>query len=121
MVLLAAGVGSLVAMAGTPAGVLDVEAATGVVSVRGSGALLGRVSMGSVVVVDRSPNDAWRWWLNGKPSERRGSLKGADLSFRILGGDYLVIVHGEGISISARGRGIAYLLGRPGPPGLTGG
>ena len=42
------------------------------------------------------------------------SRRGVNVSFRILGGDYKVTVKGEGISVSARGGGVATLLGLPG-------
>ena len=46
--------------------------------------------------------------------QRKGAIKGVNVSFRILGGDYRVTVKGDGISVSARGNGVATLLGVPG-------
>ena len=48
---------------------------------------------------------------HGQQAHRR--CKGANVSFRILGGDYRITVQGEGISVSARGSGAATLLGVP--------
>ena len=96
-----------------PAGALSIEGGRGVIVIRGNGGLLGRVSHGSVEVVDLSPGDAWRPAVNGVTRLRRSVSKGANLSFRILGGDYRITIKGEGISVSARGNGVATLLGVP--------
>ena len=103
-----------------PAGALSVEGGKGVVVVRGNGGLLGRLGRGAVELVDLTPADPWKPTVNGVPRSRRTYLKGANVSFRILGGDYRVSVKGEGISISARGTGMATLLGAPGLTGDTG-
>lgn len=103
-----------------PPGMLSVEGGRGVVIIRGNGGLLGRVAQGSVIVVDLSPSDPWRWSVNGIARERRATLKRSELSFRILGGSYRLTVAGEGISISARGTGVATLTGHPGLTGDTG-
>jgi len=115
LVLLALAIpAAVLAAAKPPAGALSIEGGRGVIVVRGSGGLLGRVAHGSVEVVDLTPTDAWRPVVNGVPRGRRVVSKGANVSFRILGGDYRVTVKGEGISVSARGNGIATLLGVPG-------
>lgn len=103
-----------------PAGALSIEGGKGVVVVKGNGGLLGRVAKGVVELVDLSPSDQWRPTVNGVTRNRRVVLKGGNVSFRILGGDYRVTVKGDGISISARGVGLATLLGVPGPTGETG-
>ena len=97
-----------------PAGALSVEGGRGVIVVRGNGGLLGRIGKGSVEVVDLTPADTWKPVVNGAPRPRRSTSKGTNVSFRILGGDYRITVKGEGISISARGSGVATLLGIPG-------
>jgi len=104
----------VLAAAKPPAGALSIEGGRGVIVVRGNGGLLGRVAHGSVEVVDLTPNDQWKPVVNGVTRSRRVLSKGANVSFRILGGDYRVTVKGEGISISARGSGVASLLGLPG-------
>jgi hypothetical protein len=101
-----------------PAGALSVEDGKGVVVVRASGGLLGRISRGSVELVDLSPGDGWRPTLNGSTRVRRVAAKGSNLTFRILGGEYRLVARGEGISLSARGTGVVTLLGVPSP--LTG-
>ena len=103
-----------------PAGALSIEGGKGIVVVRGNGGLLGRLSRGAVDLVDLTPADQWKPTLNGVARNRRTYLKGTNISFRILGGDYRISVRGEGISISARGTGTATLLGIPGLTGDTG-
>ena len=103
-----------------PAGALSIESGKGIMVVRGNGGLLGRLGRGSVELVDLTPTDQWKPTVNGVPRSRRTVLKGTNVSFRILGGDYRVTVKGDGISISARGTGVATLLGVPGLTGDTG-
>ena len=103
-----------------PAGALSIEGGKGVIVVRGNGGLLGRFGRGSVEIVDLTPADQWRPTVNGVSRSRRTYLKGVNVSFRILGGDYRVAVKGDSVSISARGTGIATLLGVPGLTGETG-
>ena len=113
MLSLAVPVG-VVAASKPPAGALSIEGGRGVIVVRGNGGLLGRATRGSVEVVDLTPGDAWRAVVNGNARARRVLVRGTNLSFRILGGDYRITVKGEGISVSARGSGVATLLGVPG-------
>jgi len=102
-----------------PAGALSIESGKGVIVLRANGGLLGRVARGSVELVDMSQNDSWRPTINGTTrAARRVTAKGSNLTFRILGGDYRLVVRGEGISVSARGTGVVTLLGVPSP--LTG-
>ena len=103
-----------------PAGALSIEGGKGVIVVRGNGGLLGRLGRGTVELVDLTPADQWRPTVNGVQRSRRTILKGTNVSFRILGGDYRVSVKGDGISISARGTGVATLLGVAGLTGETG-
>jgi hypothetical protein len=98
-----------------PAGALSIEGGKGFIVVRGNGGLLGRVAKGSADVVDLTPGDAWRPVVNGSRRTSKFSAKGANLSFRILGGDYRITIRGEGISLSARGDGVVTLLGVPSP------
>ena len=103
-----------------PAGALSIESGRGIMVVRGNGGLLGRLARGTVELVDLTPADQWKPTVNGVKRTRRTFLRGANVSFRILGGDYRVSMKGEGISVSARGTGIATLLGVPGLTGDTG-
>lgn len=92
-------------------GTLSVEGAAGVITVTGRGAVLGRVVSGSVRIVDVSPDDRWEPMINGIAGIESYTLKGRNLSFRILGGDYRIVLRGEGISLAARGRGVASIDG----------
>jgi hypothetical protein len=114
MLALAVPVGVLAA-AKPPAGALSIEGGKGVIVVRGNGGLLGRVAHGSVEIIDLTPGDAWRPTVNGITRGKRSLTKGANVSFRILGGEYRITIRGDGISVSARGSGVAALLGVPGP------
>jgi hypothetical protein len=98
-----------------PAGALSIEGGKGFIVVRGNGGLLGRITKGSIDVVDLTPTDTWRPVVNGSTRSRHFSTKGSNLSFRILGGEYRITLRGEGISISARGAGTVTLYGIPGP------
>jgi hypothetical protein len=92
-------------------GTLSVEGAAGIVTVTGRGAVLGRVVSGSVRIVDVSPDDRWEPMINGIAGIESYTLKGRNLSFRVLGGDYRIVLRGEGISLAARGRGVATIDG----------
>jgi hypothetical protein len=112
LALLAFALASTAAVAATPsAGTLSVEGAVGVVTVTGRGAVLGRVVSGSVRIVDTSPDDRWEPMINGIAGIESYTLKGRNLSFRVLGGEYRIVLRGEGISLAARGRGVATIDG----------
>jgi hypothetical protein len=99
------------------AGTLSIEDARGIVTVRGSGTLVGRLDKGELVIVDLSPADQWSPRINGVPRARIVGTRGKDVNFFVPGGRYRVVVRGEGIAISARGVGYASLKARPGPDG----
>jgi hypothetical protein len=99
------------------AGTLSIEDARGIVTVRGSGTLVGRLDRGELVIVDLSPTDQWSPRINGVPRARIVGTRGRDINFYVPGGRYKVIVRGEGIAVSARGIGYALLKARPGPAG----
>jgi hypothetical protein len=99
---------------------LSIESANGYVKLFGRGGLLGRITFGSVHIVDLTPNDRFPPVINGIARGTSVSYKGGEISFRILGGQYRIVVRGEGISIAARGRGVALLQGTPDLLGSTG-
>jgi len=119
-VLIAGAVVASTLAAHVPPGVLSVEGGKGVIVVRANGGLLGRLGKGSVELVDLSTGDPWKPTLNGVTRSKRAFLRGSNVNFRILGGDYRLTVKGEGISISARGSGVATMLGVAGLTGDTG-
>jgi hypothetical protein len=108
------------ARAGLVQSSLEIRDGRGVVTVKGRGALLGRLDRGSLVVTDLSPNDQWSPRVNGVPRGRLVSIRGRDITFYVPAGRYRVVARGEGINISARGTGSAVLDGQPDAAGATG-
>jgi len=102
------------------AGALSVEGAMGVVKVTARGGLLGRIESGSIQLVDLTPNDRWFPVVNGLGRGIVVTMKGENISFRLLGGQYRLVLRGKGISIAARGQGSAVLDGEPDEVGDTG-
>jgi hypothetical protein len=88
------------------AGSLSIEGGRGTVVIRGTGPVVGRLGKGDLQIVDLSPNDQWNPRINGAPLTRT-TMRGKDVNFFIPGGRYRLTVHGDGISISARGAGYA--------------
>jgi hypothetical protein len=103
-----------------PAGTLSIENARGVVTVRGSGIVIGRFERGEIQVTDLTPSDQWSPRVNGVPRGRTVWTRGKDVNVYIPGGRYRIKVRGEGISISARGQGYVLLDGNPDLTGATG-
>jgi hypothetical protein len=101
-------------------GSLSVVEMRGVVIVKGRGALLGRLDAGSLLIADLSPNDQWSPRVNGVPRGRLFTHRGRDITFYIPAGRYRIVIRGEGISLSARGSGMASLDGEPDPTGSAG-
>jgi hypothetical protein len=94
------------------AGSLAIEGGRGNVLIRGSGPVVGRLGKGDLQIVDLSPNDQWNPRINGVPL--RTTIRGKDVNFFIPGGRYRLTVHGDGISISARGAGFAVVKAKDG-------
>jgi len=101
-------------------GTLSIEDGRGVITVRGTGTLVGRLDKGELLIVDLSPTDQWSARINGVPRARVVGTRGKDVNFYIPGGRYRIVIRGEGISVSARGHGYAVLDGRPLPTGDAG-
>ena len=101
-------------------GALSVEGAIGTVKVTARGGLLGRIESGSIQLVDLTPNDRWFPVVNGLGRGVVVTMKADNISFRLLGGQYRLILRGKGISIAARGQGSAVLDGEPDEFGSTG-
>lgn len=118
--MLVVAVSAATAAPGAPSGVLSVEEGRGLIQIKGEGVLLGRVGAGAVMIVDQTPKDRWVPWIKGTVMPRSGWVRGTDVTFRLLGGKYKILVRGEGISISARGKGSAVLEGVPDAFGVTG-
>jgi hypothetical protein len=114
IVTLAAIVGSAGA-AGPDVGVLSIEGGRGAVTLELKGSVLGRLSVGTLRVTDRTPLDRYAALVVGRKltQERVGPrtilYKGNGLRFRMVGGGYKIVVRGTGISLSAVGRGVVSL------------
>ena len=106
--------------AAPPAETFSIEDARGVVTMRGSGIVIGRLERGEIQVVDLTPLDQWSPRVNGVPRGKTVWLRGKDVNFYVPGGKYRLTVRGEGFSISARGQGSAVLDGNPDVNGATG-
>jgi hypothetical protein len=98
----------------------SIEDARGVVTIRGTGIVIGRLERGEIQVVDLSPLDQWSPRVNGVPRGKTVWTRGKDVNFYIPGGRYRLTVRGEGFSISARGQGAAVLDGNPDVNGAAG-
>ena len=106
-------------------GTLSVENARGKVTVQAKGAILGRISVGSVVVYDLTPNDAYEPYISGDDyvklvGETGIQYGGRNLRFRLIGGAYRIVVKGTGIDLSVVANGMALLEGDPNAPGGAG-
>ncbi len=101
-------------------GSLEITDGRGVITVKGRGALLGRLDRGTLTIVDLTPSDQWSPRVNGVPRGRLTTFHGRDATFYVPAGRYRIVVRGEGINISARGAGLAVLDGDPDPTGATG-
>jgi hypothetical protein len=117
---------ALVATAGAAepeVGALSVEGGKGVVTLELRGVVLGRLTSGSLRVVDTTPRDRFSARVDGRrlTQERLGPrtvvYRGQGLRFRMLGGGYRVTIRGVGISLSAVGRGVVSLDGESRGPG----
>lgn len=100
-------------------GSLSLERGRGVVTLDLRGVVLGRLTAGSLRVVDTTPRDRHTALVRGKEltQERIGPrtvlYRGLGLRFRMLGGGYKIAIRGNGISLSVVGRGSVVLDGEP--------
>ena len=101
-------------------GSFEITDGRGVVTIKGRGALLGRLDKGSLQITDLSPADQWSPRVNGVPRGRLVSIRGKDVTFYIPAGRYKIVARGEGVNLSARGIGVAWLNGEPDLTGVTG-
>jgi hypothetical protein len=105
-------------------GTLSVEGGRGKVTVRARGGLIGRLERGTVTIFDLTPRDANVPVVSGvdRPVLSVGAngfrYRGAGIRFRVLGGNFRVVIEGRGIHLSVVGRGDGYLEGDALDPGL---
>jgi hypothetical protein len=96
-------------------GTLSVESGKGQVTVEIKGNVIGRLANGTVRIVDLTPRDRFYPFVQGRKLKitrvnyRTTVYKGQSLRFRMLGGSSRIVVKGNGISISAVGRGYTLL------------
>jgi hypothetical protein len=102
-------------------GTLSIERGKGhfMLEVRGA-VVLGRLTNGSITVTDRSPSDPYVATVTGRrvtAQRRLGPAKvfvrGQGLRFRMLGGNYRIVINGAGLALSVVGRGVVQLDGEP--------
>ena len=103
-----------------PAGSLSIEDGRGTIVLQGKGIVIGRLERGDLRIVDLTPLDQWSPRVNGVPRGRTVWTRGKDVNFYVPGGRYKITVHGDGVSISARGQGLAGLDGDADAAGSTG-
>jgi hypothetical protein len=105
-------------------GTLTVEDGRGKVTVRARGGLIGRINRGTVTIFDLTPRDANVPVVSGddQPVIAVGAnglrYRGSGIRFRVLGGNFRVVVEGRGIDLSVVGRGEGFLEGATLDPGL---
>lgn len=98
-------------------GTLDVAQGKGQVTVELKGNLLGRLTSGTVRIIDHTPRDRFVPLVGGRRltvtriGRKTTVYKGKDLRFRMLGGSWKIVVKGNGIALSAVGRGAVTLDG----------
>jgi len=99
----------LASASGTPTdGTLSVKRGKGVVTLKVTGTIIGRVNYGRVQIRDFKPGDDNdpQWSCKRHRISRQVSYcKGRLLGFRVEDGRFTVTVKGTGISISAVGHG----------------
>jgi hypothetical protein len=95
--------------AGTPTdGTLSVKRGKGVVTLKVTGTIIGRVNNGRVQIRDFRPNDGNdpQWSCKRHRISKQVSFcRGRNLGFRVEDGRFTVTVRGNGISISAVAHG----------------
>jgi len=98
-------------------GALSIEGGKGLVVLEIRGSVLGRLASGTLRVTDATPRDRYLPLVVGRKltQERIGPrtvvYRGQGLRFRMLGGGYRLVIRGDGLSLSAVGRGSVVLLG----------
>jgi hypothetical protein len=122
--LAAPAVGAAALRAAKSDGTLSVEDGRGVVVVSVRGAVIGRFDRGSVTIIDRTPRDAFepKVWGAERDVDVRGGAgerhSGKNVRFRLIGGEFFILVNGSGIELSAVGTGWTTLTGRTRDPGV---
>jgi hypothetical protein len=112
--------GTAAARSGGPNdGTLTVKDANGRITIAGRGAVIGRFDKGQVTIKDPNPNDGTGPIVTGADvtqslGEKTTRYSGSKVRFRIIGGSFTVTVYGNGIDLSAIGKGAVALNGGKG-------
>ena len=114
--------GSAAPARGVGDGTLSVDDGEGRIVIVAKGAVIGRFERGSVTIQDRTPNDAfdpkiWGDTRGFNVSDAGEKYTGTDVRFRLIGGEFRLVVQGSGIDLSAVGDGRVHLDGAGRSPG----
>ena len=96
-------------------GTLSVEHGKGLVMLEMRGSILGRLGNGVVTVTDLTPRDRYTATVVGRKVKeihvglRTTRYRGQGLRFRMLGGNWRVVLRGAGVDVAAVGRGAVTL------------
>ena len=97
-------------------GTLSVVNGRGTVALDVRGVVIGQVDAGRVTVID--PESESGSWAEVRGAERSTTVsetkkrwRGEDVRFRLVGGDWKLMVHGRGIDLSVVGRGTVRING----------
>ncbi len=92
-------------------GTLSVEDGVGKVTLQARGGVIGRIERGSVTIYDLSPEDAYEPYVVGDDQpvrfvgENGIRYGGIGLRFRLIGGNYRIVIEGRGIDLSVVAKG----------------
>ncbi len=116
-------VGSAALMRSTGDGTLSVEDGQGRIVIDARGGVIGRFDRGSVMILDRTPEDAFEARVWGATREvplgfDRDRYFGEGVRFRLIGGSFRIVINGAGIDLSAVGSGAVVLEGSGRFPGV---
>jgi hypothetical protein len=105
-------------------GTLSVDDGRGKVNVRARGGVIGRIERGSITIYDLTPADASQPVVSGVDEppllvgENGVRYRGAGLRFRVIGGNFRILVQGRGIDMSVVGKGEGFIEGDTLEPGV---
>lgn len=105
-------------------GTLSVDDGRGKVNVRARGGIIGRIDRGSVTIFDLTPGDANQPVVTGDDQpvllvgENGLRYGGAGIRFRVIGGNFRILVQGRGIDLSVVGKGEGFIEGDTLEPGV---
>jgi hypothetical protein len=105
-------------------GTLSVDDGRGKVNVRARGGVIGRLDRGSITIYDLTPGDASQPVVSGDDQprlligENGVRYTGAGLRFRVIGGNFRILVQGRGIDMSVVGKGEGFIEGDTLEPGV---